>query len=50
MPTPQRMKYFHAASNLAGVRYRLTSRTVVSVVPERHPQDAEVAVSSTTAW
>jgi len=22
MPTPQRMKYFHAASRLAGVRYR----------------------------
>ena len=25
------MKYFHAASRLAGVRYRLTSSTVVSV-------------------
>ena len=31
MPTPHRMKYFHAASMLAGVRYRLTSSTVVSV-------------------
>ena len=31
MPTPQSMKYFHAASRLAGVRYRLTSSTVVSV-------------------
>ena len=31
MPTPQRMKYFQAASRLAAVRYTLTSRTVVSV-------------------
>ena len=31
MPTPHRMKYFHAASRLAGVRYRLTSSTVASV-------------------
>ena len=31
MPTPQRMKYFHAASRLAGVRYSDTSSTVVSV-------------------
>ncbi|MNC86383.1 hypothetical protein D3C83_20370 [compost metagenome] len=30
-PTLHRMKYFHAASRLAGVRYRLTSSTVVSV-------------------
>ena len=27
------MKYFHAASRLAGVRYRLTSSTVESVAP-----------------
>ena len=31
IPTPHRMKYFHAASRLAGVRYSDTSRTVVSV-------------------
>ena len=31
MPTPQRMKYFHAASRLAGVRYSDTSSTVASV-------------------
>ena len=31
MPTPHRMKYFHAASRLAGVRYSDTSSTVVSV-------------------
>ena len=31
MPTPHRMKYFHAASRLAAVRYTLTSSTVVSV-------------------
>ena len=31
MPTPHRMKYFHAASMLAGVRYKLTSNTVASV-------------------
>ncbi len=31
MPTPQRMKYFQAASRLAAVRYTLTSSTVVSV-------------------
>ena len=31
MPTLQRMKYFQAASRLAGVRYRLTSSTVVNV-------------------
>src|SRR6476661_1959150 len=30
MPTPHRMKYFHAASRLAGVRYSDTSSTVVS--------------------
>src|SRR3989338_5576879 len=28
-PTPHRMKYFHAASRLAGVRYSETSSTVV---------------------
>ena len=33
MPTEHRMKYFHAASRLAGVRYRLTSSTVVRVAP-----------------
>ena len=31
MPTPQRMKYFQAASSEAGVRYSETSRTVASV-------------------
>ncbi len=31
MPTPQRMKYFHAASSAAGVRYTETSSTVASV-------------------
>ncbi len=31
IPTPQRMKYFQDASRLAGVRYRLTSSTVVNV-------------------
>ncbi len=31
MPTPHRMKYFHAASRLAGVRYTATSSTVASV-------------------
>ena len=28
MPTPHRMKYFHAASMLVGVRYSDTSSTV----------------------
>ena len=31
MPTPHRMKYFHAASSEAGVRYSETSSTVASV-------------------
>ena len=31
MPTPQRMKYFQAASSEACVRYSATSSTVVSV-------------------
>ena len=31
IPTPQRMKYFQPASRLAGVRYKVTSRTVDSV-------------------
>ena len=31
MPTPQRMKYFHAGSSEACVRYSATSSTVVSV-------------------
>ena len=31
MPTPQRMKYFQAASSEAGVRYSETSSTVASV-------------------
>ncbi len=31
MPTPHRMKYFHAASSAAGVRYTETSSTVQSV-------------------
>src|SRR5664279_3678328 len=31
MPTPQRMKYFHAASIDSGVRYIDTSSTVVNV-------------------
>jgi len=31
MPTPHRMKYFHAASSEAGVRYSDTSSTVASV-------------------
>src|SRR6266850_364211 len=31
IPTPHRMKYFHAASRLAAVRYTLTSSTVASV-------------------
>ena len=38
MPTPHRMKYFHAASMLAGVRYRLTSKTVVSVAASMDTQ------------
>ncbi len=38
MPTEQRMKYFHAASRLAGVRYRLTSSTVESVAPSNATQ------------
>ncbi len=33
MPTPQRMKYFHAASTASGVRYRDTSSTVARVAP-----------------
>ena len=31
IPTPHRMKYFHAASSEAGVRYRETNKTVASV-------------------
>ena len=31
MPTPHRMKYFHAASSEACVRYSAISSTVVSV-------------------
>jgi hypothetical protein len=31
MPTEHRMKYFHAASRLAGVRYSDTRSTVESV-------------------
>ena len=43
MPTPQRMKYFHAASIDSGVRYSETSSTVVSVASfHRHPQNAEI--------
>ena len=33
MPTPQRMKYFQAASTDSGVRYSETSSTVARVAP-----------------
>ena len=38
MPTPQRMKYFQAASIASGVRYSDTSSTVASVAPSTATQ------------
>ena len=38
MPTPQRMKYFQAASTASGVRYRDTSSTVARVAPSTATQ------------
>ena len=50
MPTPHRMKYFQAASRLAGVRYRLTSSTVVSVAASRATHSRpRLFVSSTSS-
>ena len=50
MPTPQRMKYFHAASRLAAVRYTETSSTVASVAAsiatQRMPMLLVVSASS----
>ena len=37
-PTPQRMKYFHAASTASGVRYSETSSTVARVAPSTETQ------------
>ena len=44
------MKYFHAASKLAGVRYKLTSSTVVSVAASiaTHTMPMLLVVSATS--
>ena len=42
MPTEHRMKYFHAASRLAGVRYSDTRSTVESVAASIATQHADV--------
>jgi hypothetical protein len=50
MPTPHRMKYFQAASRLAGVRYSDTSSTVARVAAsmdtQRMPMLLVVSASS----